>query len=175
LRRVEAHLHRIEVELAFACDHDLPVERRVGREQLADRAQLGEVAEERAAVARTERQLPVVVFKHAAEAVPLRLVAPAALLRQLRDELGLHRREGNVATWCVGHGCASLAAMSRLAVALLLVVFGSGCGGSHDSAEPQNALLTGVKVEATSVTFEFKSKPQRITSGYQPRSRIAES
>ncbi len=65
--------------------------------------------------------------------------------------------------------------MSRLAVALLLVVFGSGCGGSHDSAEPQNALLTGVKVEATSVTFEFKSKPQRVTSGYQPRSRIAES
>jgi len=65
--------------------------------------------------------------------------------------------------------------MSGLAVALLLVVFGSGCGGSHDSAEPQNALLTGVKVEATSVTFEFRSKPQSVTSGYQPRSRIAES
>src|SRR5439155_19702885 len=116
--------------LAFAGDHDFAVERRVGREQLADRAQLREVAEERAAVARPERQLPVVVFEHAAEAVPLRLVAPAALLRQLRDELGLHRREGNVATWCGGHGCASLAAMSRLARPLLLGVVGSGRGGS---------------------------------------------
>jgi hypothetical protein len=65
--------------------------------------------------------------------------------------------------------------MSRLAVALLLVVLGAGCGGSHRPVGPQNALLTGVKVEAASVTFEFKSKPRSVTSGYQPKSRIAES
>jgi hypothetical protein len=65
--------------------------------------------------------------------------------------------------------------MRRLAVALLVVV-AAGCGGSnHASGEPQNALLTDVKVEATSVTFEFKSKPKTVTSGYQPKSRIAES
>jgi hypothetical protein len=78
-------------------------------------------------------------------------------------------------TWRVRHGCASLAAMRRLAVALL-VVFASGCGGSnHPSAEQTNALLTDVRVAATSVTFEFRSKPQAVRSGYQPKSRIAES
>ena len=39
-----------------------------------------------------------VVLEQAAEAVPLRLVAPAALGRKLRHELGLHRREGDVRT-----------------------------------------------------------------------------
>src|SRR6185437_11084617 len=35
LGRVEAHLHRIEVEPALAGDHDLAVERRVRRHELA--------------------------------------------------------------------------------------------------------------------------------------------
>ena len=79
LGRMQPHLHRVEVELALARDHDLAVERRVGRQQLADRAQLGEVPQQRPAVARPQRDLAAVVLEHAAEAVPLRLVrhAPA--------------------------------------------------------------------------------------------------
>ena len=96
LRRVQAHLHRVEVEDAVARDHDLAVERGVGREQLAERAQLREVAQQRAPVARPERELAAVVLEHAAEAVPLRLVLPAVALGELADELGLHRREGDV-------------------------------------------------------------------------------
>ncbi len=49
----------------------------MGRQQLAERAQLREVAEQRPAVARPERELAAVVLEHAAKAVPLRLVAPA--------------------------------------------------------------------------------------------------
>ena len=47
LGRVEPRLHRVEVEHAVARDHDLAVERGVGREQLAERPQLGEVAQQR--------------------------------------------------------------------------------------------------------------------------------
>ena len=54
LGRVEAHLHRVEVERALAHDHDLAVERGARREQLAERAQLREVAEERPPVPRPE-------------------------------------------------------------------------------------------------------------------------
>ena len=96
LGRVEPHLHRVEVEDAVARDHDLAVERGVGRQQLAERPQLGEVAQQRPLLARPERQLAAVVLQHAAEAVPLRLVLPAVAGRQLGDELGLHRREGDV-------------------------------------------------------------------------------
>ena len=96
LGRVQPHLHRVEVEHAVARDHDLAVERGVGREQLAERPQLGEVAQQRPLVARPERELAAVVLEHAAEAVPLRLVLPALAGGQLADELGLHRREGDV-------------------------------------------------------------------------------
>ena len=103
LGRVEAHLHRVEVERAAAGDHDLAVERGVRRHQLAERPQLGEVAEQRPAVARPQRELAAVVLEHAAEAVPLRLVPPAAAGRKLGDELGLHRREGDVRAGRVSH------------------------------------------------------------------------
>ena len=103
LGRMEAHLHRVEVERAVARDHDLAVERRVRRHQLAERPQLGEVAQQRPAVARPERELAAVVLEHAAEAVPLRLVPPAAAGRKLRDELRLHRRERDVRPGRVSH------------------------------------------------------------------------
>jgi len=77
LGRMEPHLHRVEVEAAAPLDHDLAVDRRVGREPLAERAQLREVAEQRSPVPAPERQLAAVVLEHAAEAVPLRLVLPA--------------------------------------------------------------------------------------------------
>ena len=90
---MQPHLHRVEVERAVADDHDLAVERRARRQQLAERPQLGEVAEQRPLVPRPERELAAGVLEHAAEAVPLRLVLPAVALRQLAHELGLHRRE----------------------------------------------------------------------------------
>ena len=98
LGRMQAHLHRVEVERAVACDHDLAVERGVGRQQLAERAQLREVAQQRPLVARPERELVAVVLEHAAKAVPLRLVLPAVAVGQRADELRLHRREGDVRT-----------------------------------------------------------------------------
>ena len=61
---VQAHLHRVEVEDTVAGDHDLAVERGVGRQQIAERPQLGEVAQERPLVARPERKLAAVVLEH---------------------------------------------------------------------------------------------------------------
>jgi hypothetical protein len=51
----------------------------------------------------------------------------------------------------------------------------AGCGGSKHETAPTNALLTGVHVEGTSVTFDFKSAPSTVKASYQPKSRIAES
>jgi hypothetical protein len=93
---VQAHLHRVEVEHAVALDHDLAVERGVGREELAERAQLGEVAEKRPTVPAPEGKLAAVVLEHTAETVPLRLVLPAVGGGQVSDELRLHGREGHV-------------------------------------------------------------------------------
>ena len=93
LRRVEPRLHRVEVEDAVADDHDLAVEARAGREQLAERHELGEVAEERPRVPRPEAKLAGGVLEEAAEAVPLRLVLPLVAVRQLTHELGFHRGE----------------------------------------------------------------------------------
>ena len=95
---MEPHLHRVEVERAVAHDHDLAVERRARRQQLAERPQLREVAQQRPLVPRPERELALQVLEHAAEAVPLRLVRPAVALGKLADELGLHRRERQVRT-----------------------------------------------------------------------------
>jgi hypothetical protein len=47
---MQPKLHRVEVEHAVPRDHDLAVDRRVRREEIAERPQLGEVAEQRAAV-----------------------------------------------------------------------------------------------------------------------------
>ena len=96
LGRVEPHLHRVEVEPPSACDDDLSVERGVGREQVAQRPQLGEVTQQRTTVPAPERELAAVVLEHSTEAVPLRLVLPAVGRRQLRDELRLHRRKRDI-------------------------------------------------------------------------------
>src|SRR6266508_6338753 len=63
---VEAHLHRVEVEPAAALDYDLAVERRVWWQQVAERPELREVAEQRPAVPAPQRELAVVVLQHAA-------------------------------------------------------------------------------------------------------------
>ncbi len=65
--------------------------------------------------------------------------------------------------------------MRRLAAGLLIVLAAAGCGGStkHD-AVPEHAYLTGVHVTASSVRFEFRSKPQQVAASWQPASRVAE-
>ena len=90
---MQPHLHRVEVEDAVALDDDLAVERRERRQELLERSQLREVAQQRPRVARPEPELARAVLEQAAEAVPLRLVLPLVALGQLADELGLHRRE----------------------------------------------------------------------------------
>ena len=95
LGRVEPHLHGVEVQRSVPRDHDLAVERRPRRQQIAERAQLGEVAKQRPFASRPQSELGAGVLEDAAEAVPLRLVLPALADRQLANELRLHRRERN--------------------------------------------------------------------------------
>jgi hypothetical protein len=65
--------------------------------------------------------------------------------------------------------------MRRLAAGLLLVVALGGCGGSkHASSPPQNAYLTRVHVSGSSVSFAFKSAPDRVRARYEPRSQLSE-
>ena len=116
LGRMEPRLHRVEVERAVARDHDLAVERRVRRQQVAERAQLREVAQQRPLVARPERELAAGVLEHAAEPVPLRLVLPAVALGQLAHELGLHRRERDARARGTDAKPLGLRAMKRVAV-----------------------------------------------------------
>src|SRR5581483_3990370 len=97
LGRMQPRLQQVELEAAGLLEHDLAVERGVGRELVEQRAELGEVAQERAAVPAPYGRLGAVRLEHGPETVPLRLVLPAAaVLRQLGDELCFHRREGDV-------------------------------------------------------------------------------
>jgi len=64
--------------------------------------------------------------------------------------------------------------MRRLAAGLLIVVAAAGCGGAKHESAPTNAYLTGVHVNASSVRFEFKSKPQEVVAGWQPPSHVNE-
>ena len=96
LRRMKPHLHRVEVQHAVAGDHDLAVEGGVGRQQVAQGTELGEVAEQRPAVARPEGELAAVVLQHPPEAVPFRLELPFARVRKLLHELSFHGRKGHV-------------------------------------------------------------------------------
>ena len=112
LRRVEAHLELVELEPAVARDDDLAVEGGLRRQELADRFELWEVAQERPPVPAPQAQATAEVLEHPAEAVPLRLVLPVAGW-QLSDELGFHRRERE----CFGrHGrnATGTAARSKL-------------------------------------------------------------
>ena len=64
--------------------------------------------------------------------------------------------------------------MRRVAFAAAAAALLAGCSGSAGDA-PTTALLTGVHVDAASVTFEFKSGPRDVRAAYQPKSRIVES
>jgi hypothetical protein len=66
--------------------------------------------------------------------------------------------------------------MRKAAVALAAVALLAGCGGTGKQAsEPVTALLTAVRVERATVTFEFKSSPRDVKASYVPRSQLAES
>jgi hypothetical protein len=64
--------------------------------------------------------------------------------------------------------------MRQAALAIAAVTLLAGCGGSSN-ATPETALLTGVRVDAKNVTFEFESEPQQVKAAYQPKSMILES
>ena len=114
LGRVQPHLHGVEVEHALALDHDLAVERGLRRQELRERLELGEVAEQRPRVSRPEPKVAAGILEQAAEAVPLRLVLPLLPLRELADELRLHRREGDRAVE-IGRPLDGLAARTATA------------------------------------------------------------
>ena len=65
--------------------------------------------------------------------------------------------------------------MRRLAALVVLAVLVAGCGGSNKASVPTVALLTGVRVDGTSATFEFRSAPGTIRTHFRPRAQIAES
>src|SRR5207302_564622 len=96
LRRMQPHLHRVEVEYAVAGDHDLAVQGRVRRQELTQGSQLREIAQQRPAVSRPEGELAAVVLEDAPETVPFRLELPAVRVRKLFHELSLHGRERDV-------------------------------------------------------------------------------
>lgn len=65
--------------------------------------------------------------------------------------------------------------MGRRAAAVVLIAFAlAGCGSSKHAPAPEYAYLTGVHVEATSIRFEFASKPLDVRAAYEPRSRVAQ-
>ena len=156
LGRVEPELHRVEVELPLLRDHDLAVERGVGREQLPERLELREVAEQRPLVARPERKLAAVVLEHAAEPVPLRLVLPVAG-RELLDELGLHRRKRDV---LAGHAGTKLAAMRRVAVTGLGAVTPLG----NDAPSTWRAAVAGESGIDFIKSFDASGFPVRVAA-----------
>src|SRR2546428_3257358 len=89
---MKPQLHESEREAPGQRNDDLAVERGVGRELLAERAQLGEVAQQRTAVAAPKTELASVVLEHPAEAIPLRLVPPVRSDGDVVDEQRLLRR-----------------------------------------------------------------------------------
>src|SRR5438105_8411727 len=94
-RRMDAQEQRIEVEPVLGGDDDLPVEHAARRRLLAERReQLGEVPVERFFLARLQNHFRAVAEDEGAEAVPLRLVEPAAALGQRRGELRQHWLDG---------------------------------------------------------------------------------
>jgi hypothetical protein len=51
----------------------------------------------------------------------------------------------------------------------------AGCGGPRSASAPTTALLSGVRVDGTSATFEFHSPPGVVRTHFRPRSQIAEA
>jgi hypothetical protein len=63
----------------------------------------------------------------------------------------------------------------RLAALGAAAAFVAGCGGSHMPPVPTVALLSGVHIDGSSATFEFRTAPGAVRARVRPRSQIAES
>ncbi len=64
--------------------------------------------------------------------------------------------------------------MRRVAAVAAAAACLAGCGSGQESA-PTTALLTGVRVEGSSVSFDFESSPRGVNAAYQSKSRLVES
>ena len=64
--------------------------------------------------------------------------------------------------------------MRRFPAALLFVLALAGCGGSGGRDTPEFAYLTDVRVDGTSVRFDFKSRPQLVSMGYVQAAQLRE-
>jgi hypothetical protein len=92
---MQPQLQRVEVEPAFAGDHDLAVEYRVGRQRAAQRRfELGEVTRERFEIAALDVELVACAEHQGAEAVPLGLVRELALRGQRLEVPRQHGLDG---------------------------------------------------------------------------------
>jgi hypothetical protein len=65
--------------------------------------------------------------------------------------------------------------MRRLALGVALGLLAAGCGGATRADAPTTALLTGVRVTGTAVTFDFRSPPREVQTAYRPGGQIVES
>ncbi len=65
--------------------------------------------------------------------------------------------------------------MRSLAALCAVTAIAAGCGGPRSASAPTTALLSGVRVDGTSATFEFHSPPGLVRTHFRPRSQIAES
>ena len=66
--------------------------------------------------------------------------------------------------------------MRRLAVALAAVALAAGCGGgSKRQTAPAVALLTGVRVAAAEVVFDFRTPPDAVEARLRRPAEVSES
>ena len=66
--------------------------------------------------------------------------------------------------------------MRRLAVALAAVALAAGCGGdSKRRTAPAVALLTGVRVAAAEVVFDFRTPPDAVKARFHRPAEVSES
>ena len=91
---MDAHLQGVEVEAVVGGDHDLAVDDAAAGQVLLERVdELGKVPAQGLAALRLKRHRVPILECHAAEAIPFRLVKPAAAGGDVGDEFRLHRGE----------------------------------------------------------------------------------
>ncbi len=64
--------------------------------------------------------------------------------------------------------------MRYVALAIAAAALLGGCGGASGAATA-TALLTGVRVDARKVTFEFTSGPRDVKAAFEAKAQIVES